>query len=86
MMKAVKAINMDNIDVVKLDFSSKETIEAAKVLASDKKVDHILQKFGAKTGFVTLLDANGAIIEKLVAGDSAEDIAVKFAKSVVNAS
>lgn len=86
MMKAMKAVNMANIDVVKLDFSSKETIESSKALAEDKAVSGLLQKFGAKTGFVTLLNSDGEIIEKLGANDTAEDIAVKFAKSIVNAS
>lgn len=86
MMKAMKAINMDNIDIVKLDFSNKETIDATKALAHDKKVDHILQKFGAKTGFVTLLNSDGEIVEKLGANDSVEDIAVKLAKSIVKSS
>lgn len=86
MMKAVQAINMGKIDMVKLDFTSKETIEKAKALAEEKNVTPILQKFGAKTGFVTLVNKDGEIVEKLNASDSVEDIAVKLAKSIVEAS
>ncbi len=86
MKKAMKAINMDNVDVVKFDFSNKKAIEATKILADDKGLSDLLQKFGAKTGFVTLLNNDGAIVETIGVNDSVEDIAVKFAKSIVSAS
>ncbi len=86
MMKAMKAVNMDQIDVVKLDFSSKDTIEATKVLATDKELGGLLQKFGAKTGFVTLVGADGVIINKIGKDDTEAEIATKLVTAVVNAS
>ena len=86
MKAAMKAINTDKIDVVKLDFTSKETIEATKVLATDKELGGLLQKFGAKTGFVTLVGADGQIIEKITKTDSEADIAAKLASAIVSAS
>lgn len=83
---AMKAINMDNIEVVKLDFTTKETIEASKALAEDKDISGLLQKFGAKTGFVTLLNSDGEIVEKLGRDDTVEDIATKLVRSIVKSS
>jgi len=83
MKAAMAAVNTDKIDVVKLDFTSKETIEATKVLAVDKELGGLLQKFGAKTGFVTLVDANGQIIDKIGKNDTEAEIAAKVTKAIL---
>ncbi|MEM9468715.1 MAG: thioredoxin domain-containing protein [Pseudomonadota bacterium] len=86
MKAAMKAVNTDAIEVVKLDFTSKETIEATKVLATDKELGGLLQKFGAKTGFVTLVDANGQILDKIGKNDTEAEIASKIASAIITAS
>ena len=86
MQKAMKAINTDKIDVVKFDFSSKETIEATKILATDRELGGLLQKSGAKTGFVTLVGADGQIIDTIGKNDTEAEIAAKLATAIVNAS
>lgn len=86
MMEAMKAINTNKINVVKFDFSSKETIAATKTLATEKGVDAVLQQYGAKTGFVVLLDKDGNEVNKLKVDDDASDIAAKVVKAIVEAS
>lgn len=86
MVEAMKAVNPDKIDVVKLDFTSKETIEATKVLATDEELGGLLQKFGAKTGFVTLVAADGQIIDTIGKDDTEAQIAAKLVTAIVNAS
>lgn len=86
MEEAMAAINANKIDVVKFDFSSKETIEATKALANEKNVNDTLQQYGAKTGFVVLLDQDGNEVNKLKVDDSSADIAAKIVKAIVEAS
>lgn len=86
MIEAMKAINADKVDVVKFDFSTKETISATKAMATEKGVDAVLQKYGAKTGFVVLLDKEGNEVNKLKVDDDAADIAAKVVKAIVEAS
>jgi len=86
MMKAMQAVNTDKVDVVKFDFSSKDTIAATKILATEKGVDAVLQSYGVKTGFVVLLDKNGQEVDKLKVDDNAADIAAKITKAIVNQS
>ncbi len=86
MMEAMKAVNMDKINVVKFDFSSKETIAATRTLATEQGVEGVLQQYGAKTGFVVLLDKDGKEVNKLKVDDDASDIAAKVVKAIVDAS
>ena len=86
MEEALQAINKDKVEVVKFDFSSKETIEATKALANEKNVNDILQQYGAKTGFVVLLDKEGKEVSKLKVDDNSADIASKIVKAIVEAS
>ncbi len=86
MKAAMKAINTDMIDVVMLDFSNKETIEATKALAKEKGVDETLQSYGAKTGFVVLLDAEGNEVGKLMNDDTTAEIASKVASAILGQS
>ena len=82
MKAALNAVNQDEVKVVKLDFSSKETIEATKTLATTAGVNDVLQKYGAKTGFAVLVNQDGEIIEKLTKKDETADIAGKLAMSI----
>jgi len=82
MKEAMNAINKDEVEVVKFDFSNKDAIEATKTLAAKSKVENILQEYGAKTGFVVLVNSQGEIVEKLTKADEIVDIAVKVAKSI----
>ena len=86
MTEAMSAINTDMIDVVKFDFSSKDTIEATKALATEKGVDSVLQSYGAKTGFVVLLDSEGNEVGTLKKDHSAAEIAAKVAEAIIGKS
>ena len=82
MKAALNAINPAEIEVVKFDFSNKETIEATKVLAATAGVENILQEYGAKTGFIVLVNEAGEVVEKLTKQDETADIAGKLAMSI----
>lgn len=86
MMKAMTAINTAKIDVVKFDFSNKDTITATKALAVEKGVDATLQQYGAKTGFVILLNDKGVEVGKLGVDDNAAAIAAKLTAAIIAAS
>lgn len=85
-MKAKEAINPDKLSVVKFDFTNSETIEATKTLATQKGVNHVLQKYGAKTGFVILVNNAGEEVDTLKVDDNTADIAAKLATAIANAS
>ena len=80
--EAMGAINQDRVEVIKLDFSNKDTIEATKTLATTAGVNDILQEYGAKSGFVVLVNKDGEVIEKLTKKDETSDIAGKLAMSI----
>lgn len=86
MKEAMNAINQDKVDVVKFDFTNKNTIEATKILAANKNLNDILQQYGAKTGFVVLLNAEGKEVDKLKVGHDTPEIAAKLAKVIASAS
>lgn len=86
MKEAMQAINTDKVDVVKFDFTNKDTIAATRTLASEKNVEATLQKYGAKTGFVVLLDAAGNEVDIVKVDDNATDIAVKLVKAITTKS
>ena len=86
MKEAMKAVNTDKVNVIKFDFTNKETIAATKTLASEKGVDNVLQQYGAKTGFVILLDKDGNEVDKLKVDDNTADIATKIVKAIVGQS
>lgn len=86
MKKALNAINKDKIDIVKFDFSSADTIAATKVSAAKLGLNDTLQKYGAKTGFAVLLDANGQEITKFKVDHDTADIASEMAKAIASTS
>lgn len=86
MMKAMTIINKDKLDVIKFDFTNKESIEKTKILATTKNVDTILQKYGARTGFVVLINSKGDIVDTLKVDDNTAAIASKMVTAIANAS
>jgi thiol-disulfide isomerase/thioredoxin len=86
MKEAMKAVNADKINLVKFDFSNAKTTAATKTLAAEKGVDSVLQQYGAKTGFIVLLNNHGKEVGKLKVDDTSADIAAKIAKAIVEAS
>jgi thiol-disulfide isomerase/thioredoxin len=85
MMEAMGVINMERVNVVKLDFSNEASIEASKKLAMENGVGSTLEAYGAKTGFVVLVDSDGNEVAKLTKADSAADIAAKVTASALTA-
>ena len=83
MEAAMQAVNMDKINVVKFDFSNKETIEATKMLAAENNVSATLNEYGAKTGFVVLLDANGQEVAKLKKDHTEQEIAGELTSAIL---
>ena len=86
MKEAMEIINKDKVNLVKFDFTNKETIEKTKALAIEKKVGNILQKYGAKTGFVVLVDGSGNVVDELKVDDDTPALAAKIATAIANAS
>lgn len=84
MKEAMGVVNTDRVNVVKLDFSNAASIEASKKLAADQGVNSTLQTYGAKTGFVVLVDNAGNEIAKLTKADSTADIAAKVTASALS--
>ncbi len=76
----------EKINMVKFDFSNKQAIENTKELAQSEGVNNILQEYGAKTGFVVLLNNHGEEVDMLKVDDSVEDIASKLTKVIASAS
>lgn len=76
----------DKINMVKFDFSNKQAIEDTKELAKAQGVNDVLQEYGAKTGFVVLLNNQGEEVDMLKVDDSVEDIAAKLTKVIASAS
>lgn len=83
---AKQIINPDKLSIVKFDFTSKESIEATNALAKEKDVDSLLQKYGARTGFIVLIDNAGKEVDKITVDDDTAEIAAKLATAIANAS
>ena len=86
MVKAMDIINKDKVHAVKFDFSNKDAIAQTRELAKSADVDAVLQKYGAKTGFVVLVQNNGDIVDTLNVDDNTASIAAKLATAIANAS
>ena len=85
MKEAMGVLNMDRVNMVKFDFSNKDTIAASQSLAAEQNVDSTLQKYGAKTGFAVIVDHQGNELAKITKDDSAAQIANKITSSVLGA-
>lgn len=86
MKEALNAINQDRLEIVKFDFSNKTSIEATKTLATSKGLDATLQQYGAKTGFVVLVNQEGNVVETLKASHEVPELAAKIASALAQAS
>ena len=86
MIEAMEIINQDKVQAVTFDFTNKDTIAQTREIAKAQNVDAVLQKYGAKTGFVVLVQENGDIVETIKVGDNTAAIAAKLATAVANAS
>lgn len=78
MQEALTKIDGDKIDVVKFDFTDAQAIQKTKALAADKDVRYLLTEYGAKTGFIVLLDKDGKMTDKITKTDDLESIVNKL--------
>lgn len=86
MMEAITIINPAKLSMVKFDFTNKQSIAATKELAKKANVDNILQKYGAKTGFVVLVNNAGDVVDTIKVDHDTSEIASKLAMAIANAS
>lgn len=84
--EAMNVINPDKLQIVKFDFTDKKKIMATKELAEKQNVNDILQKYGARTGFVSLVNKDGQEVDLINVDDNTADIAAKLAKAIASAS
>ena len=82
LQEAMTIINDEKLELVKFDFSNKDKIAMTRDLAKNAEVDNILQEYGAKTGFVVLVNQKGEVVEKLTKKDDTAEIAGKLAMSI----
>ncbi len=81
--KAMTVINPDTVNVVMFDFSNADSIAKSKALAAEKNLTSLLDSYGAKTGFIVLLDHNGKEVDRLGSSDDSSAIAGKLAKAIL---
>ena len=86
MKEALATVEEGKIDVVTFDFTNKDKIAATKTLAAEKGLDSVLQKFGARTGFVALVDKEGNVTDKINVSDDTAEIIAKLNKAIASAS
>ena len=84
--EALEIINPNKVEMVKFDFTNKQTIEETKSLAIAKDVDPILQKFGARTGWIALVNSSGEVVDKIKVDHDIGEMAAKLAVAIANAS
>jgi thiol-disulfide isomerase/thioredoxin len=82
MEEALNQADQTKLDVVKFDFSNRQTIEETKALAEAKGLNSTLQTYGAKTGFAVLVDSDGNILETIKFNDDVDEISAKLAKAI----
>ncbi len=78
MKEAMSQIKENAVDVVVFDFSNKDKIAMTKAMAEEKGLNDVLNKFGARTGFVALVDKDGNIVDKINVSHDVEDIKTKI--------
>lgn len=83
MKKAMQAVNQNKINVVTFDFSNRDAIAKTKADAQENGLGDVLQKYGAKTGYVVLLNSNGQEIDKIKVGDDEKEIAHKLTNAII---
>ncbi len=83
MKKAMQAVNTDKINVVTFDFSNKDAIAQTRTTAEENGLSDVLQSYGAKTGYVVLLDASGKEIDKIKVDHDEKEIANKLTNAII---
>ena len=85
-VEALEIINPSKVEIIKLDFTNKQTIEETKTLAIAKDIDPVLQKFGARTGWIALVNSSGEVVDKIKVDHDIGEMAAKLAVAIANAS
>lgn len=80
--RADEALDRGNILFVKMDFSNKASINQSKLHAAALGIDGYVKRMGAKTGYMALLDAQGAELAKFTMDDDAAAIAQGITKAI----
>ncbi len=86
MESAMAIINPSKVEAVKFDFSNSTSTEATKILAANKNVSNVLNQYGARTGFVVLVNGQGDVVDTIKVDHDTAEIAAKLATAVANAS
>ena len=86
MQQAMSIINSKRVQVVKFDFTNKQSTAETQELAAEKNVSHVLEKHGAKSGFVIILNDQGEEVDIVKVDHDTGDIASKLAVAIADAS
>jgi len=78
MKEALAGFEEGAIDVVVFDFTNKDAIATTTALAEEKGLTNVLQEYGARTGFVALVDKDGNIADKINVSNDVEAIKTKL--------
>jgi len=68
--EALSQFKEGDFNIIVFDFSSHKAIKATKELSANKGLDHILEQYGARTGFVALLDHDKQVVDKITVDDN----------------
>jgi len=82
--EAINTVGEDKLNIVKFDYTNRDTIEKSKMVASEEGLSALQKQYGSKTGFAVLLDENGNEIEKISSGKSVEHITKSLHNAVMN--
>lgn len=78
MKEALADINKSALDVVVFDFTNRSAISQTKILAEEKALTSVLNEYGARTGFVALVDEKGRIVDEINVGHDVDAIKAKL--------
>ena len=78
MKEALAHIHNEALDVIVFDFTNRAAITQTKALAEEKALTNVLNEYGARTGFVALVDEKGRIIDEINVGHDVDAIKAKL--------
>jgi len=78
MKEALTQIDQDTLNVVTFDFSNRNAIAQTRQVAKDQNVNDVLMEYGARTGFIVLVDKTGNIVDKIDVNDNVDAIVEKL--------
>lgn len=78
MKEALTQIDQDALNVVTFDFSNRDAIAQTRQVAKDQNVNDVLMEYGARTGFIVLVDKTGNIVDKINVNDNVDAIVEKL--------